>query len=249
MKSFVLYISRVLRNISNHNLTKDSKHLLNCIVTETLLIILAHTESIFNREKIWSPAHFEKIIDILFHGSLKLNMIEEGYRGISSKQSIFSHSTFNWYMKQKKTNDIRIDINSSYFLARAIEYFCFEILDLSIAHAFIRNKIRIIPADIYNAICTDNDLNCFFKKCNIKLYSIQPLTFSTCNFQHVMKSICFNIHNTDIKFSKKSVLVLQEYIERFVIDTVEKAQQLSSYRNKHKIKKHDIEMTHHIFDF
>lgn len=215
------------------------------------------------------------IIRILFVGDLMKNMLNEGDHIIKlesdkiKEQLIFPPSYFKYYIK--KYTSFKIASKCSIYLARIIEYLCSEIIDLGSGQAMIAKHSRLTPRDLYIGIYTDSELKTFFETHGIEFtksgvvpkpipeykkiaadinryQGTNQLLLSKHPFNKIVRDIVYMIDNTDIKISKYTFIILQEYIEHFIVKLLRKANNLCEHNDRCKVTGKDILFIYNIIN-
>jgi histone H3/H4 len=264
------YIPKLLRNISICDITQEAKIHLDCILYHITNTIMNTSVNLLNmavpNRLIITNKTLVNTVRIMFTGGLLTNILKEGddilrlNRTEIKKRLVFPICFFKSIFK---TKNIKVSKNCYVYMAAIIEYIAVEILDTSSAQTFIEKHIRITPRDIYMALICDKELSHIVTVCNIKHIDcgIKPkpiegtkpiiqdirlyqntynLLLSKHPFSRIVRQLVNNHDMTECKISKDTFILLQHYIENYIVQLLINTNKLCLHSNRTKVTSDDV---------
>lgn len=227
---FEIYISKVLKQVSNYNngITSNAKQQLNSaiyIITQYITSIIFDLTKVSNKKTI-SHKEVSNAISIIFTGDLKKNSIHEGIKSIntfieenknktisgSSRQDkagiIFPPSIFEKFLRDFGNIKIMVTQKAPIFFAAVLEYLVAEILLLAYRSANTNKRIRITIRDLELSVGSDIELKNLFTKLHISFIGggvipyIHPILSKK---KHVKKKISSKIQTESMSINNKNL--------------------------------------------
>ena len=169
---YEIYISKVIKQISeNCGITSDAKQQLNsflCILSKHIGLVVTRL-TIIGKKKTISEKEILNALSIILNGELLKNSLIEGERAIKnfknddkkgSRQNkagiIFPPSITEKFLRNFGNSKLMITSSAPIYMAAALEYLTYEILDLSCMYTKDNKRIRITIRDL--EIITKNDV-------------------------------------------------------------------------------------------
>lgn len=284
---FETYISKVLKQINNHNgITSNAKQQLNSF----LCIFLKHIVSIISeltlsaKKKTITIKEIENALKIVLFGELLNCCCQEGNKACDvytksneikgSRQTraniIFPPSIIEKFLRH---SNLMIANMSPIYLAAVLEFITYEIIDMSISYCNQNKHSRITIRDIELAVRNDTEINILLKKCNINFLgggvvpyihsslvnkkqnhslalktikkmqkNSNSLFLSKAPFEKLVRHVFKNNLANNIKISKNVFIILQYFIEQYIINILHNANYLTIHANRIKLSPIDIQL-------
>lgn len=166
--------------------------------------------------------------------------------------------------------NIMVTAQSPIFLAAVIEYICAEILDTGVLYTKERNHMRVSIRDLELTIRNDTELNALFQKFNMEFIGGGIIPFihphldvikhtpvykditkyqnmsnkcllSKFTFEKIVREIVHK-HKANMKISKNVSVIIQFYIEHFIINLLQYANLACIHAYRTKLQNIDIDL-------
>ena len=246
---FEIYISKIIRNISdNCGITSNAKQQFNSVLCIIAKIISDKTFSLLeisNKKTISEKEVFNSLIIILsdqicknanIHGQKAIDKFTENKKNklkILSRQEkygiIFPPYILEKFLRNFGYSNAMISHKAPIYLAGALEYIAFEILENSYLQAKDKKHIRITIRDLELGIRNDNELNKFFNKNKISFLGggIVPYIHNSLTIKKQVNKITQNkiknssiinrkICNKKLQNSSNCLILSKSSFEKFV---------------------------------
>ena len=232
-------IIKITRQVSkNFKMSLNTKEQLNSMI----IIFLQKLRDIiikFERKKL----NMKIITNILFmflSGDLLKNSLKEGNQSIEyfnkcdklqtrqqKARVLISPSSIEKELNVKMSKEISI------FVASVVEYIIAEIISVSII--LMKHK-RININDINEGIKQDAELSNFLTKIKVKFLPPHKLVLAKSSFQRIIKM------STDKKISNKAIILIQQFIETYIIKILVKANLIKKHTRRLTLLPSDIQI-------
>lgn len=252
---FELYITRILKQIDPaFSISNDAKLQLNSFLCILINNLCSHIKKllVFCNKRICSIKEIKIAARFFFKGKLLINSIAEGQKAVDnfssfdpSLKNVAKNTRANIIIppslisKIFKDNCIAFSSSSpaSVFLAAVLDYLIHDILDLSVILCRDNKRTRINIHHIQSVVNNDIELQSIFKSLNLSILCPpdSSLTIPKASFNRSLKFLSNNA-----KIPKTSSLVIQTFIEKFIIDILSQALFLSIHANRIKVLPCDI---------
>ena len=236
MVCFENSIIKITRQVSkNFKMSLNTKEQLNSMI----IIFLQKLRDIiikFERKKL----NMKIITNILFmflSGDLLKNSLKEGNQSIEyfnkcdklqtrqqKARVLISPSSIEKELNVKMSKEISI------FVASVVEYIIAEIISVSII--LMKHK-RI---NINEGIKQDAELSNFLTKIKVKFLPPHKLVLAKSSFQRIIKM------STDKKISNKAIILIQQFIETYIIKILVKANLIKKHTRRLTLLPSDIQI-------
>ncbi len=181
---FDSYINKILKNISNNEITNNARQQLNSVIIHLARIFgekaLAMTEMC--KKKTVSIREIQGVVNVVFTGQLKNLAIKEGNTAVESFEKwadesgedkktksrqnkagiIFPPSIVEKFIRNFNYSNIMVTNTAPVFLAAVLEYFTSQVLDAASAISTQNKKVRITVRDLELAVNGDAELKTIF---------------------------------------------------------------------------------------
>lgn len=263
---FELYISKVLKQISESSaITLNAKQQLNSFLVIILRFICTHIFKLISisKKKTISVKEVENSLKLLFSGELLLNSTKEGIKSCEiytqndvkgnrqhKAKIIFPISVVEKFLR---SNTVMISSLVPVYIASVLEYLTFEILDMSVILTNEYKHNRITVRDLELSIRNDVELDLLFRKLNISFLGgggiheslvkkKNSLIFSKLSFKKLVRHTFKSKLKYPIKISKNVFVILQYFIEQYIIKLLYEANFLSIHAGRVKMIPIDIDL-------
>lgn len=259
---FEIYINRVLKQISDTNtLTLNAKQQLNsfiCIFINRLSCDVRKLLEFINK-KICTSKEVSNILNIILTGQLLHHCLSEGQKAVETYTSfqskstsyvskiekagiLFSPSLVEKIMKQQHIMVSQVS-HVALYIAAVCEYIIHEILDIAVLNC---SKKRITVQDLQIAVENDIELFTLFKTLNASFLindskTNNKLILAKSSFSRLVRQ-----YTNQAKLPKLTLLTLQTYIEKYIIELLSNASFLATHGNRLKLLPVDIQLTYAI---
>jgi histone H3/H4 len=184
---FEIYISKLLKNISDNGITLNAKEQFNSILCFITKIIAdkSYDITVFSGKKTISEKEIRNTLKFILPENLSKSSILNGQKAFDSFSStenrikgtsrqerssiIFPPSIVERFLRNFGNNKIMVTSNAPIFLAGAIENIAFELLENATIQAKGKKHIRITVRDLELGIQNDKELSSFFSQHKIYL--------------------------------------------------------------------------------
>ena len=226
--------------------------------------------TIYGKKKTISDKEISNAIKIAISGGLLKNSILEGEKAVNvfktntnkgSRQNkagiIFAPSISEKFLRNFGYSKIMITSYAPVYLSAVLEYLTYEILDLSLNNCKENKRSRILIRDMEISIRNDEEFDKLFTKLNIsfrpgtvaikdiKKYQklSDTLLFPKSSFEKFVRQIFKDNkieENNSLKISKDVFIILQYYIEQFIIKILYNSNFLAIHSGRIKLLSVDI---------
>lgn len=306
---YEIYISKVIKQISeNCGITSDAKQQLNsflCILSKHISLVVTRL-TIIGKKKTISEKEISNALSIVLNGELLKNSLIEGERAIKnfknddkkgSRQNkagiIFPPSITEKFLRNFGNSKLMITSLAPIYMAAALEYLTYEILDLSCMYTKDNKRIRITIRDLEIITKNDFEINKLFTKLNISFlgggvipfihnsllkkkkkkktlnvnnkHRFRPGTVAIRNikkyqkesdtlilakssFEKIVRNIFNEIKMENVKVSKDVFIILQHFIEQYIVKLFYNANFLAIHSGRVKLISTDIAFISYLFN-
>ena len=306
---YEIYISKVIKQISeNCGITSDAKQQLNsflCILSKHIGLVVTRL-TIIGKKKTISEKEILNALSIILNGELLKNSLIEGERAIKnfknddkkgSRQNkagiIFPPSITEKFLRNFGNSKLMITSSAPIYMAAALEYLTYEILDLSCMYTKDNKRIRITIRDLEIITKNDVEINKLFTKLNISFlgggvipfihnsllkkkkkkktlnannkHRFRPGTVAIRNikkyqkesdtlilakssFEKIVRNIFNEIKMENVKISKDVFIILQHFIEQYIVKLFYNANFLAIHSGRVKLISTDIAFISYLFN-
>lgn len=256
---FEIYINRVLKQISNTNtLTLNAKQQLNSFICIFINRLSSDVRKLldFINKKICTSKEVSNILNIILTGQLLQHCLSEGDKAVKTFNSfepsstafiskidragiLFSPSLVEKLLKQQHIMISQVS-HVSIYIAAVCEYIIHEILDIAVMNC---QKKRITVQDLQLAVENDIELSLMFKSLNTSFLinnskTNNKLILAKSSFSRLVRQ-----YTNRAKLPKMTLVTLQTYIEKYIIDLLTNASFLATHANRIKLIPSDIQLT------
>lgn len=252
---FELYITRILKQIDHSfSISNDAKLQLNSFTCILINNICSHIKKllVFCNKRICSVKEIKTVARFFFKGKLLINAINEGQKAVdnyiafdASLKNVAKNTRANITIppslisKIFKDNSIAFSSSSpaSVFLAAVIDYILHDILDTTVILCKDTKRTRINIQHIHLVVNNDIELLSIFNSLNLSILCSPDasLVLPKASFNRILKFLSNNG-----KIPKTSSIILQTYMEKYIIDILSQALFLSIHANRIKVLPCDI---------
>jgi histone H3/H4 len=306
---YEIYISKVIKQISeNCGITSDAKQQLNsflCILSKHISLVVTRL-TIIGKKKTISEKEILNALSIILNGELLKNSLIEGERAIKnfknddkkgSRQNkagiIFPPSITEKFLRNFGNSKLMITSSAPIYMAAALEYLTYEILDLSCMYTKDNKRIRITIRDLEIVTKNDVEINKLFTKLNISFlgggvipfihnfllkkkkkkktlnannkHRFRPGTVAIRNikkyqkesdtlilakssFEKIVRNTFKEIKMENVKISKDVFIILQHFIEQYIVKLFYNANFLAIHSGRVKLISTDIAFISYLFN-
>lgn len=245
-------IKHILSTLSLVYLSPYAHQQLDALFIHTCCLLVTHALRIVNNGKsnTLSISHIANATRILFTGELCTNLLIQGDKIINETTHpitpIISVSTMSTLLSFIVPRKIHIASKCAWYIAYVMEYFCVELLDLTLSQTFLNHRDYITPHDLYMGIQIDSELKHFYTSNSFMILNQYPeheknLLLPTHPFTEIIREITTQIEHEPIKISKPCFNTLQYYIEQYVIKILKKSNHVCQYNGRSKLTGNDIQ--------
>jgi histone H3/H4 len=170
---------------------------------------------------------------------------------------IFPPSILTFFLKNFGYYNVKQTKNSSVYFAGFMEYICAELLDISYNNVVEDKRRKITVEDLHSSINEDEEFKTLFSKLNLnfmltkefvsKRKSRKKEIFSKSMFRKVVRKSVkeiiqknFSSGNHSFKISKKSFVILQDFIEKKILNILSKSNLICLNSGRTKLSSKDI---------
>lgn len=306
---YEIYISKVIKQISeNCGITSNAKQQLNsflCILSKHISLVVTRL-TIIGKKKTISEKEILNALSIILNGELLKNSLIEGERAIKnfknddkkgSRQNkagiIFPPSITEKFLRNFGNSKLMVTSLAPVYMAAALEYLTYEILDLSCMYTKDNKRIRITIRDLEIITKNDVEINKLFTKLNISFlgggvipfihnsllkkkkkkktlnsnnkHRFRPGTVAIRNikkyqkesdtlilakssFEKIVRNIFNEIKMENVKISKDVFIILQHFIEQYIVKLFYNANFLAIHSGRVKLISTDIAFISYLFN-
>ena len=306
---YEIYISKVIKQISeNCGITSNAKQQLNsflCILSKHISLVVTRL-TIIGKKKTISEKEILNALSIILNGELLKNSLIEGERAIKnfknddkkgSRQNkagiIFPPSITEKFLRNFGNSKLMVTSSAPVYMAAALEYLTYEILDLSCMYTKDNKRIRITIRDLEIITKNDIEINKLFTKLNISFlgggvipfihnsllkkkkkkktlnsnnkHRFRPGTVAIRNikkyqkesdtlilakssFEKIVRNIFNEIKMENVKISKDVFIILQHFIEQYIVKLFYNANFLAIHSGRVKLISTDIAFISYLFN-
>ena len=306
---YEIYISKVIKQISeNCGITSNAKQQLNsflCILSKHISLVVTRL-TIIGKKKTISEKEILNALSIILNGELLKNSLIEGERAIKnfknddkkgSRQNkagiIFPPSITEKFLRNFGNSKLMVTSSAPVYMAAALEYLTYEILDLSCMYTKDNKRIRITIRDLEIITKNDVEINKLFTKLNISFlgggvipfihnsllkkkkkkktlnsnnkHRFRPGTVAIRNikkyqkesdtlilakssFEKIVRNIFNEIKMENVKISKDVFIILQHFIEQYIVKLFYNANFLAIHSGRVKLISTDIAFISYLFN-
>lgn len=273
---FELYITRVMKQVSEKNtLTLNAKQQLNsfiCIFINRLSSDIIKLLEFVNR-KICTTKEVSSVLHIMLNDGaphLLQNCISEGDKAVATyklfdpdnknhiskcnKAGIIFPPTLIDKMLKKHNITISHISHTSVYIAAVCEYIIYEILDVAAVNYCGGDKKRITIKELDLVSRNDHELSFLFNSLN-SYFLISKGDKSggggAGEDSHILAKSSFmrlvKQYSKNAKLPKNTLLLLQTYIEKYIIDLLTNASYLAAHASRIKLIPIDIKLIMSMF--